>query len=271
MSSTYITSFFPGNYFYTGDTDPNGVLSATRGSQLIRTDAGNVRAYLNTDGATAWSYSPSISPTGDLDLTGVDQILIADNAAAALQIGSTGALNLLVFDTNNGAERISYTAPLPFTITSGGLNVNAGGITVFAGGLAVNAGSVTLPEGSLNIALNASDAANQTISAGLFMPVAHLAGASFIDTTLPLRTGGWRVVDAYIVSGGAAAGSVQVQTAGGAANITDPMVPGAAAGGITRAANVNLTNGTLASGATVRVNVAAGALAGTCFIRIEPR
>jgi hypothetical protein len=83
--------------------------------------------------------------------------------------------------------------------------------------------------------------------------------------------GGWRVVDAYILSGGAAAGNVQVQTAAGVANITNTMVPGAAAGDVTRAGNVNLTNGTVASGATIRVNVGAGANAGICFIRIEPR
>lgn len=271
MSSTYITSFFPGNYFYTGDTDPNGVLSAPRGSQLIRTDAGNVRAYLNTDGATAWAYSPAIDPNGDLDLTGVDQILLTDNAATALQIGSTGALNLLRFVTTNGAEKVVYTGGGTFEITAGGLAVNAGGITIFAGGLSVNAGPVTLPENTLNIASVATDAANQTISAGLFLVVQHLAGASFVDTSLPARVGGWRIVDAYINSGGAAAGSVQVQTAGGATNITNTMVPGAAIGDITRASNVDMTNGTLASGATVRVNVAAGALAGTCFIRIEPR
>lgn len=270
MSSTYITSFFPGNYFYTGDTDPNGVLTAPRGSQLIRTDAGKVAVYLNTDGATAWAYSPAVDANGDLSLVGVDQILLTDNSAG-VQIGATGALNMLVFVTTNGAERVQYTAPLALEITSGGLAVNTGGITVFAGGLSVNAGPVALPEGSVDTALVTADAANQIVSAGLFLIVQHGAGASFTDTALPARVGGWRIVDAYINSGGAAAGSVQVQTAGGAANITNTMVPGAAIGDVTRATNVNMTNGTLASGATVRVNVAAGSLAGTCFIRIEPR
>jgi len=271
MSSYFITSIVEGQWFYTTDADPNGAISAPRGSVALRTDAGNVGAWINVNGLTDWSTFLSVNSSGVLDLEDVSQIVLADNAATALQIGSTGALNLLVFRTTNGAEKVIYTGGGTLEITAGGLAVNAGGITVFAGGLSVNAGSVTLPENTLNIASVATDAANQTISAGLFLVVQHLAGASFVDTLLPARVGGWRIVDAYINSGGAAAGSVQVQTAGGATNITNTMVPGAAIGEITRASNVDMTNGTLASGATVRVNVAAGALAGTCFIRIEPR
>lgn len=261
MASYFVTSIVEGQWFYTTDADPAGVISAPRGSVALRTDAGNEGFYINvTVGVgTSTNWVRVISPdiNKDLNLTGVDQITLADNANPALDIGSTGLLNLLRFITTNGAEQVSYNGPQPFLINTGGLTVTAG--------------PVSLPEASLNVASASSDAGNLLITAGLFLPVNHGAGASFIDYVLPVRVGGWRVVDAYILSGGAAAGNVQLQTAGGAANITNAMVPGAALGDVTRPTNINLANGTLASGATLRINVAAGALAGTCFVRIEPR
>ena len=249
MSSTYITSFFPGNSFFTGDTDPNGVLSAPRGSQLIRTDAGNVRVYLNTDGVTAWAYSPAIDAGGDLSLVGVDQILLTDNSATALRIGSTGKVNLLVFDTLNGAEHVGYNGVLPFLINSGGLTVTAG--------------AVTLPTSSLNVALAAAPISSGVVGASLELRVSYPAGVGPTDIVLPAR--GLRVTDARLVSGGAG-GSVQVQT-GGAAVVTDAMVPGVA-GAITRAASI--TNQTFASGATIRIAGAAGTLAGNVYVTFEP-
>ena len=259
MASYFVTSIVEGQWFYVTDASPSGVITAPRGSVALRVDVGNESIWVNVSAAaTGTSWARAISPdvNGNVDLTGVDQLTLADNAAIALDIGSTGLINLLRFITTNGAEQVQYRGALPFNIVTGGLTVSAG--------------TVSLPEASLNVALASTDAADKVVTAGLFLRVAHLNGASFVDTVLPARVGGWRVVDAYINSGGAAAGSVQVQTAGGGANITNTMVPGAGAGDITRASNVNLTNGTLASGATIRVNVVAGALAGECFIRIEP-
>ena len=260
MASYFTTSIASGQWFYVTDATPAATISAPRGSLAIRTDVGNESVWINvTAGAapgTDWERILSPNLNGDLDLTGVDQITLLDNAAVALDIGSTGRLNLLRFDTVNGAEQVEYNGVLPFQINTGGLTVTAG--------------TVSLPEASLNVASASADAADGAVTAGLFLRKTHGAGASTTDVVLPARVGGWRIVDAYISSGGAAAGSVQVQTAGGAANITNTMVPGAAAGDITRATNVNLTNGTVASGATIRLNVVAGALAGSCFIRIEP-
>lgn len=257
MASYFSTSIAPGQWFYVTDADPNAVITAPRGSVALRIDAGNVAIYLNTDAATAWAELTSSSATGTVDWTGVSQVLMADNSATALAFGSTGLLNLLQFVTTNGAERLTYNGVLPLLIATGGLQVSSG--------------TVTLPEASLNLASASTDAADLQVTAGLFLPVPHLAGASFVDVTLPARVGGWRVVDAYILSGGAAAGSVQVQTAGGVANITNTMVPTGGVGDVTRALNINLPNGTVASGAVIRVNVVAGANPGTCFIRIEPR
>lgn len=262
MASQFITSLFPGISTFTGDTDPNGALSATRGSTLIRTDAGNVATYLNTDGLTAWSRGVGVDVNGDLNLVGVDQILLTDNAAG-VQVGSTGALNLLTFVTANGAEKVQYTAPLAFEVTSGGLAVNAGGITVFGGGLSVNAGAVTLPANTLDVALTAKATASASVGAALEFRFAY-PGAGTTDVVLPAR--GLRVTDARVVSGGAG-GSVQVQTAGGAGNVTDAMVPGAA-GAVTRATSI--TNPTFASGATVRIVCGVGTVAGALYVTMEP-
>jgi hypothetical protein len=260
MASYFVTSIAPGQWFYSTDASPDGVISAPRGSAALRTDAGNVSLWLNVTagGAPGTNWERVLSPdiNGDLDLTGVDQITLADNANPALDIGSTGLLNLLRFTTTNGAEAMQYRGVLPFEIVTGGL--------------VVTAGTVTLPQASLNVASVTTDAANEAITAGLFLRATHGAGASTTDVVLPARTGGWRIVDAYISSGGAAAGSVQVQTAGGAANITNTMIPGGNVGAITRANLVDPANSTVASGATIRLNVAAGANAGEAFIRIEP-
>lgn len=258
MSSTYITSFFPGNYFYTGDTDPNGVLSAPRGSQLIRTDAGNVRAYLNTDGATAWAYAPAVDPNGDLSLAGVDQILLTDNAAPALDIGSTGALNLLSFRTTNGAEKIAYTAPLPFEIVTGGLKVTAG--------------TVDFPNNTVNIATAAIAALAGSVTAALTLRVTHPGGAATVSTVLPVRAGGWRVLDAMVVAsaaGGGAADTVQVQTNGGAAVSSTLLINNAVvAGAVVR--TTSLLNTVFASGATIKVVGVNTPAASDVFITLAP-
>ena len=57
---------------------------------------------------------------------------------------------------------------------------------------------------------------------------------------------------------------------GAGVGISNAMVPGAVAGAITRANLIDPASSTIASGGTVRLNVAAGALAGEAFIRIEP-
>jgi hypothetical protein len=257
MAQFFTTSIVTGQWFYATDASPNGVISAPRASLALRFDVGNASAWINVDGLTDWNRFLTVTTAGTLDLTSVSQVLIADNDATSIQIGSTGALSLLSFDTLNGAERVVYNGASPYTIASGGLDVQVG--------------PVTLPEGSLNVASAASDAGNELVSAGLFLRATFSAGGgggTTEDIILPFRAGGWRIVDAYITSGGAGGGSVQVQTAGAAA-ITNGMVPGAGAGDITRASNVNLTNGTVGSGATIRLVVAAGTAAGQAFIRVE--
>jgi hypothetical protein len=197
-------------------------------------------------------------PLLSTDLADITQLTLLDNANPALDIGSTGLLNLLRFITTNGAEQIAYNGALPFLINSGGLNVVAG--------------SVALPEASLNVAIASTDAANNTITAGLFLRVSLAANATGVtvnlNVALPARVGGWRVVDSYIISGGPTGGSVQVQTTAPAA-VTDAMVPGNA-NVVTRNASLTLANATFASAASIRFAVANGSPATEAFVRIEP-
>jgi hypothetical protein len=267
MASNFITSIVEGQWFYTTDANPNATISAPRGSVALRVDVGNAGAWVNTDGLSSWSQFLTVTSNGDLDLTSVDQILLADNANPALAIGSTGLLNLLEFRTSNGAERIDYNGALSFRIISGGLDVNAGGITVFAGGLAVNAGAVSLPEGSLDTALATKDAADKAVSAGLFIPVIYPAGAGPTSVALPGRVGGWRVVDTYIVANGNG-GSLQVFN--GASPVSGVMNEGGA-NVITRTSALTLANASFASSGTITLTGVVGTSGGTCFIRIEPR
>jgi hypothetical protein len=249
MSQYFTTSIATGQWFYTTDADPNVAITAPRGSVALRFDAGNVGAWINTNSLTDWSAFLVVTSTGVLSLLGVSQLLLTDNSATALQIGSAGALNLLVFDTVNGAEQVEYNGALPFLINSGGLNVLTG--------------TVTLPASSLDVALAAAPISSGVVGASLELRVSYPAGAGPTDIVLPAR--GLRVTDARLVSGGAG-GTVQVQT-GGAAVVTDAMVPGVA-GALTRAASI--TNQTFASGATLRIAGAAGTLAGNVYVTFEP-
>lgn len=113
-------------------------------------------------------------------------------------------------------------------------------------------------------------AADGTGAVPIMVAKTYAAGISTTDFALPQRTGGsWRVINAWIRSDGATGGSVQLQTAGGAANVTDAMVPGNA-NVITRCASITNANATFASGATARLNITAGAPAGEAFLMLQP-
>jgi hypothetical protein len=250
MATQFITSIFPQIQFYTVTSDPNGALLAPIGSVALRNDAGNVGVYVNLDSLTTWSEIIVPSATGVIDWQAITQLLLADNGATALKIGSTGKLNLLVFDTLNGAEHVGYNGVLPFLINSGGLTVTAG--------------AVTLPANVLDVALSAKAISGGVVGAALELRVAYPAGAANTDIVLPARA--FRVTDARLVSGGAG-GTVQVQTAAGAANVTDAMAPGVA-GAITRA--VSILNQSFASGATIRIAGTIGTVAGNVYVTLEP-
>lgn len=257
MAAYFVTSIAPGQYFYVTDTTPQGNITAPRGSVAILTATGSESLWLNvTVGGSAGSnwervLSPDIN--GDLDLTGVDQFLLADNANPALDIGSTGLLNLFRFITTNGAEQIQYNGPQPFRINTGGLQVNAG--------------TVSLPQASVNLPLAASGMANLGTGAVFEMRIDFPATINTdTDAILPARAGGFRLVDAHVISGGAG-GNVQVQT-GGAVTTIQNMALGAL-GNVTRAGNI-VPNTVYASGAVVRIRSDAGiTAAGSAYVRFE--
>ncbi len=257
MSSTFTTAISTGQWFFVTDANPNTAIPATRGSLALRIDAGNASLWINTDNATAWSTPLVVTAAGTVDLASVSQLLLADNTSPSLDIGSTGLLNLLRFVTTNGAEQMVYNGILPFQINTGGLNVVAG--------------TVVLPEASLNVANATTDAANNAVTAGLFIrkSLASNGGAPInTDVVLPARVGGWRIVDAYIISAGPTGGTVQVNTTTPAA-VTDAMVPGNA-NVVTRNTSLTLANATFASGASIRFTIGTGAPVTEAFVRIEP-
>ncbi len=257
MAAYFVTSIAPGQYFYVTDVTPQGNISAPRGSVAILTATGSESLWVNvTVGGSAGSnwervLSPDIN--GDLDLTGVDQFLLADNANPALDIGSTGLLNLFRFITTNGAEQIQYNGPQPFRINTGGLQVNAG--------------TVSLPQASLNLPLAATGMADKGTGAVFEMRIDFPATINTdTDAVLPARGGGFRLVDAHVISGGAG-GNVQVQTGGGVATVQNMAL--GALGNVTRAGNI-VPNTVYASGAVVRIRSDAGiTAAGSAYVRFE--
>lgn len=254
MAAYFVTSIVEGQWFYVTDASPDTVISAPRGSVAIRTDAGNESLWLNvTAGAapgTNWERILSPNINGDIDLTGVDQLTLADNVNPALDIGSTGLLNLLRFVTTNGAEAVEYNGASPLKINAGGLNVAAG--------------TVAFPASSVSLATAGANGTSGAVVTPQVLRVDVGAGAT-VNTVLPARTNGFRVIDAWIVSGGATAGTITVQTTA-PANVSTAMVPGNA-GQVTLTADIN--NATFASGATIRVT-GAGNPAAVCYISLLP-
>lgn len=111
------------------------------------------------------------------------------------------------------------------------------------------------------------DASDGVVAPGFFLSKTYVAADGDTDVTLPVRTGGWRVVDAYIISGGAA-GTLQLKTGAGVA-ITDAITRGAA-NARTGAATIDLAAGTIASGGTLRITKAGGGgSGGSVFVRLE--
>jgi len=222
MASYFVTSIVEGQWFYVTDATPVATISAPRGSLAIRTDAGNESLWINTTAGaspgTNWARILSPNINGDIDLTSVDQLTLADNANPALDIGSTGLLNLLRFITTNGAEQVAYRGALPFNIVTGGLLVSAG--------------TVAFPAASVNLGLSASASADLTVSSAFTLRMVVGAGQTAL-ATLPNRTGGWRVIDCWVVSAGLAGGTITVRNVTAAADVSNAMGVGAA-GVITR-------------------------------------
>ena len=94
--------------------------------------------------------------------------------------------------------------------------------------------------------------------------VDHPGGAVEAGVTLPARTNGWRLVDAYVRSRGGSAGTFTLLDATAGNAMTDAMVPGAA-NAITRAASLIQAEETVAGGGIPVWSGTAGTPATTCF------
>jgi hypothetical protein len=261
MASFFVTSIVEGQWFYVTDATPVATIPAPRGSLAIRTDVGNESVWINTTvgGAAGTNWARIISPdiNGNVDFTSVDQLTLADNANPALDIGSTGLLNLLRFITTNGAEQVAYNGIAPFLINTGGLNVVAG--------------TVTFPNNTVNVATAAIAAGNEVVAASLTLRVTHPGGAVTEPVVLPVRAGGWRVLDAMVVASAAGGGgsSVQVQTVAAAAVSSVLTIDGAVvAGSVVR--TTSLLNTVFASGATINVVGVGTPAASNVFITLAP-
>jgi hypothetical protein len=187
----------------------------------------------------------------------VSQILILDNANPALAIGSTGTLDLLSFITTTGVERVVYNGTSPLAIATGGLTVQAG--------------TVSFPGNTVNVATAATAALAGTVAAALTLQVVHPGGAAQVNTVLPARVGGWRVLDAMAVASaaGGVAATVQVQTVAAAAvSSTLTLDVTVVAGSVVR--TTSLLNTVFAGGATIRVQGVNAPAASNVFITIAP-
>lgn len=129
--------------------------------------------------------------------------------------------------------------------------------------------TICVQGGPTNGIFQAIAAANNTTpSAEFVLPLTIPAGAGPTDFTSVIPRACEVLDTTGFISGGATGGTVQLQTAGGASNITNAMVPGNA-GDITRPTNVSNRN--LAAGATLRVAGAVGNPGGTLMLRLLPR
>lgn len=227
--------------FFTGAAGSSGAGATSGNSGGFNFQTGN------SDDAISggFSFSSGTGPGGrgifDINCPTIDTQTqattwaILNANANALRIGTTAVPNMMNFSTSGGIQTIQFL------------------------------------EGALtNLSIAVVDTGDGAIAAGFMLRNPFPAGVGPTDLVLPARVGGWRVVDAYIVnnSGGAGAGTLQVQTGAGVA-ISDAMVPGLA-NVITRALSVDLAAGTLASGGTLRLAGAAGTTAGIAYVRFEP-
>jgi len=98
------------------DIDPSAVgLAANLGSLALRRTAGNVQLWQKTGAADAnWTQNGTLAGavalTGITSTAGALQWTAIDANAAAISIGAAGALNMLVWDTSNGAEQVIVNA-----------------------------------------------------------------------------------------------------------------------------------------------------------------
>jgi hypothetical protein len=228
-------------------TTPVGnITPVSIGDLCIRSDTGSLYTA-TTLVNTGWQEVSATSFTAVGNITW----LLNDNNAAALDIGSTGATNLLRFVTTNGTEQLEYRGGAALEIITGGLEVDAGNVVIAEG---------LLP----NLAVAVADYAVNTLVPTFTIATDHGGGNADQAFTLPARTGGWRLIDAYVRSTAGTGGNLTLKDAAGGNAMTDAIVPGNA-NVITRAAQIIVGEQVAASGSTPVWDGAASTPATTCY------
>jgi hypothetical protein len=254
MPAQYVTSIVEGQDFYVADIDPTGVVSAPRGSVCLRVDSGNALVYYNV--TVANSPGTTWVPMLTTDWTDIGtQITLLDNANPALQVGPAGFLDLLKFITTNGAEQIVMRSSAAAVQITGGFGLEFTG----AAAQIKAVGASALLDVGANAQSNTAAASGLAalVTADYTIP-ANASGVD-VDTTFVLPAGRpLSVVDAYVVSSGTAAGSIQARTTTG--GITNAMVPGATLNAITRPTTV--AGNTIAAGGSLVARAATATIAG---------
>jgi len=254
MPAQYVTSIVEGQDFYVADIDPTGVVSAVRGSVCLRVDTGNALVYLNTtvSNAPGTTWVPLLTT----DWTDIGtQITLLDNANPALQVGPAGFLDLLKFISTNGAEQIVMRSSAAAVQITGGFGLEFTGTAAQIKAVGAS--------GLLDIGANAQS--SNVAASGLAALVtadynvpANASGVD-VDTNFVLPAGrNLSVHDAYVVSSGTAAGTIQARTTTG--GITNAMAPGGTLNAITRPTTV--ASNVIAAGGTLVVRAATGTVAG---------
>ena len=132
----------------------------------------------------------------------------------------------------------------------------------------VNTGWVevaALGEGLITgLSTSVADYAVNTLVPTFTIATDHAGGDVNQAFTLPTRTGGWRLIDAYLRSTAGTGGNLQLKDAAAGNAMTDAIVPGNA-NVITRAAQIITAQQVAASASTPVWDGAAGTPATTCY------
>jgi hypothetical protein len=210
--------------------DTSIVFSAASTNQILLT--GTLLAVTVTSAAIALTCPPA---------TDIDQ-----GAVAFWVLNSGGSTKTLELK-NSAGTHLRYLQPGEAALISR----SAAGTAI----LAVLQGVASYTEG---VPSTTSPSINRRSSITFNLPANGSGSTVNHDIAAGLLPANFVIEDAMLISQGATGGTVRVQTAAGAANITDAMVPGNASV-ITRAASLTYNTRTLTSAAAFRIAVATGA------------
>lgn len=127
------------------------------------------------------------------------------------------------------------------------------------------ANTVTFGEAMLaNLHIGVRDYAEDILVPTFIVRTDHAGGNTEETFTLPARTGGWMLVDAFVRSAAGTGGNYTLKDAAGGNAMTNAIVPGNA-NVITRATSIIVAQETVGSGAVPEWDGAASSPASACY------